>query len=197
MAFWQMNTGFQVWIGSSPFNTWFNSGFSSNSGTNNRNSNTQNNKKKDKNTYNPRYPWFNEEDYKKLEKMVTDKGFTWSKKTDVMDQLYQIYYPQVLNRQKLDERQQEINDSVYKNWEALLNWNKEVTMWTDLTKLAQEAKKKYNIPYNVNDQELVNDIVNGTENGSKLLYEYTQNWNPEIFYAAWIWDRPQKQSTSW
>ena len=197
MAFWQMNTGFQVWIGSSPFNTWFNSGFSSNSGTNNRNSNTQNNKKKDKNTYNPRYPWFNEEDYKKLEKMVTDKGFTWSKKTDVMDQLYQIYYPQVLNRQKLDERQQEINDSVYKNWEALLNWNKEVTMWTDLTKLAQEAKKKYNIPYNVNDQELVNDIVNGTENGSKLLYEYTQNWNPEIFYAAWIWDRPQEQSTSW
>ena len=113
-----------------------------------------------------------------------------------MDQFYQIYYPQVLNRQKLDERQQEINDSVYKNWEALLNWNKEVTMWTDLTKLAQEAKKKYNIPYNVNDQELVNDIVNGTENGSKLLYEYTQNWN-EIFYAAWIWDRPQEQSTSW
>ena len=56
-----------------------------------------------------------------------------------MDQLYQIYYPQVLNRQKLDERQQEINDSVYKNWEALLNWNKEVTMWTDLTKISTRS----------------------------------------------------------
>ena len=114
-----------------------------------------------------------------------------------MDQLYQVYLPQVLNRRKLDERQQEINDSVYKNWEALLNWDKEVTMWTDLTKLAQEAKKRYNIPYNVDDNELIKDIVADTENGNKLLYEYTQNWNPEIFYAAWIWDRPQQQETTW
>lgn len=197
MAFWQTNTGFKVWIGTNPFNTWFNSGFSSNSGTNNRNSTTKNNKKSYDDTYNPRYPWFNEEDYKRLERMVDEKGLTWWEKTDTMDQLYQVYLPQVLNRRKLDERQQEINDSVYKNWEALLNWDKEVTMWTALTKLAQEAKKKYNIPYNVNDNELIKDIVADTENGNKLLYEYTQNWNPEIFYAAWIWDRPQQQEITW
>ena len=190
MAFWQTNTGFQVWIGTNPFSTWFNSGFSSNSTTNNRNSTTKNTKKKNDYTYNSRYPWFDEEDYKRLEKMVADKGLTGSAKTDAMDQLYQIYYPQVLNKHKLDERQQEINNSVYQNGELLLNGNKEATIGTDLTKLAQEAKKKFNIPYNVNDQELVNDIVNGTENGNKLLYEYTQNWNPEIFYAAGIWDRP-------
>jgi len=198
MAFWQTNTGFQVWIGTNPFSTWFNSGFSSIPTQNNQQSTTKTTKKKDDYTYNPRYPWFDEEDYKRLEKMVADKGLIGSAKTDAMDQLYQIYYPQVLNKHKLDERQQEINNSVYKNWEALLNWNKEVTMWTDLTKLAQEAKKKYNIPYNVNDQELVNDIVNGTENWNKLLYEYVNNWNPEIFYAAGIWDRPQsKTSQMW
>lgn len=193
MAFWQTSTGFQVWIGTKPFSTWFNSAFSTPFSSNSWNTATTTTQKKKNNTYNPRYPWFDEEDYKKLEKMVADKGFTWSKKIDVMDQLYEIYYPQVLNKHKLDERQQEINNSIYQNWELLLTWNKEATMWTDLTKLAQEAKKKYNIPYNVNDQELVNDIVNGTENGNKLLYEYTQNWNPEIFYAAWIWDRPQQQ----
>jgi hypothetical protein len=47
--------------------------------------------------------------------MVADKGLIGSAKTDAMDQLYQIYYPQVLNKHKLDERQQEINNSVYKN----------------------------------------------------------------------------------
>jgi len=197
MAFWQTNTGFQVWLNTKPFSTWFNSGFSSNLSTNNRNSNTSATNKKKDYTYNSRYPWFDEEDYKRLEKMVADKGLTGSAKTDAMDQLYQIYYPQVLNKHKLDERQQEINNSIYQNGELLLNGNKEATMWTDLTKLAQEAKKKYNIPYNVNDQDLVNDIVNGTENWTKLLYEYTQNWNPEIFYAAWIWDRPQEQTTAW
>ena len=43
-----------------------------------------------------------------------------------MDQLYQIYYPQVLNKTKTRWKTAEINDSVYKNWEALLNWNKEL-----------------------------------------------------------------------
>jgi hypothetical protein len=31
-----------------------------------------------------------------------------------------------------------------------------------LTKIAQEAKKKYNIPYNVDDQQLVEDIIAAT-----------------------------------
>ena len=197
MAFWQVNTGFKVWINTNPFSTWFNSGFSSNSGTNNRNSTTKSNKKNDDYTYNPRYPWFDEEDYKKLEKMVADKGFTWSKKTDVMDQLYEIYYPQVLNKHKLDERQVEINNSIHQNGELLLNGNTEAKAWTWLTKIAQEAKKKYNIPYNVDDQQLVKDIIADTPDWNKLLYEYVNNWNPEIFYAAWIWDRQQEQSTSW
>lgn len=197
MAFWQTNTGFQVWIGTNPFNTWFNSGFSANSGTNNRNSTTKNNKKSYDDTYNPRYPWFNEEDYKRLERMVDEKGLTWWEKTDTMDQLYKIYYPQVLNRHKLDERQQEINNSIYQNGEALINDNPEAKAWTSITSLAQEAKKKFNIPFDVDDQQLVNDIVADTENGNKLLYEYVNNWNPEILYAAWIWDRPQEQDTSW
>jgi hypothetical protein len=48
-------------------------------------------------------------------------------------------------------------------------------MGTDLTTLAQEAKKRYNIPYNVDDAQLIEDIRNDTPNGSKLLYEYSVN----------------------
>jgi hypothetical protein len=42
-----------------------------------------------------------------------------------MDQLYEIYYPQVLNKHKLDERQVEINNSIHQNGELLLNGNTE------------------------------------------------------------------------
>jgi hypothetical protein len=76
-----------------------------------------------------------------------------------MDELYQIYYPQVLNQHKLDERQVEINKSVYQNGEALLNGNKEVTMGTKLTTLAQDAKKKFNIPYDTPDDVVLDYMV--------------------------------------
>ena len=186
MAFWQFNTWFQVWMGNKPFSSWLNTGFSSPLPATNT-------PKKEDNTYNPRYPWFDEEDYKKLEQMVASKGLTGSKKTEVMDQLYQQLYPKVLNKHKLDEREVEINNSVHQNGELLLNGNTEAKAWTWMTKIAQEAKKKYNIPYNVDDQQLVDDIVSETPDWNKLLYEYVNNWNPEIFYAAWIWDRPNQQ----
>ena len=46
-------------MGNKPFSTWFNAGFSSTYPA-------KNTKKKEDNTYNPRYPWFDEEDYKKF-----------------------------------------------------------------------------------------------------------------------------------
>lgn len=188
MAIWQFNTWFQAWR---PSNTWFNAWFSTWTITPRVNKDEE-----DTYTFNSRYPWFDEEDYRKLEKMVADKWITGSKKTDIMDQLYQKLYPTVMNKHKLNERQVEINQATYKNWGEILNGNKEVKMWECFTTLAQEAKKKYNIPYNVDDQKLVDDIVNWTENWNRLLYEYVTNWNPEIFYAAKIWDRPQQEGTT-
>jgi hypothetical protein len=38
-----------------------------------------------------------------------------------MDEAYQYYYPQVLNKHKLDERQELINNWVYENGEKLAN----------------------------------------------------------------------------
>lgn len=147
-------------------------------------------------TYNSRYPWFDEEDYWKLEKMVADKGLTGSAKTQAMDQLYEVLYPRVLNKHKLDERQKEINQTVYDNGEALLDWSKDANMWIKLTSLAQKAKIKFDIPYNIPDNQIINDIRTWVPNGNKLLYEYVNNWNPEILKSAWIvGDIPQ--STWW
>ena len=195
MAFWQTNTGFQVWIGTKPFSTWFNSAFSTPISTATWNTATTTTQKKKNNTYNPRYPWFDEEDYKKLEKMVADKGIVGKEKTQIMDELYQIYYPQVLNQHKLEERQQEINDSVYKNWELLLNWNKDAQMWTKLTQLSQMAKEKFNIPYNTNDNEVIDAMVKGVPNWSQLLYEYVNGKNQDLLYAAWLKERVKE--TAW
>lgn len=190
MAFWQTNTGFQTWF--QPM-TWFATGFSSNFQGWTTTSVKRQPKKTTTNTYNSRYPWFDEEDYKKLEKMVTDKGVTWSEKTQLMDQLYQVYYPQVLNKHKLDERQQEINNSIHQNGEALLDGNKEANMGLKLTNLSQMAKQKFNIPYNVNDNDVISAMVEWIDNGSQLLYNYVYSWDPEILYVAGIQDRPVEQ----
>jgi hypothetical protein len=44
-----------------------------------------------------------------------------------MDEAYQYYYPQVLNEYWLNKRAEELNKAAAENWNALLNWNKEVS----------------------------------------------------------------------
>ena len=195
MAFWQTNTGFQVWMGNKPFSSWFNAGFSSPLPTNTWWNTVKTTQKKDTYTYNPRYPWFDEEDYKKLEKMVTDKGITWSQKTEIMDQLYEIYYPQVLNKHKLDERQVEINNSIHQNGELLLNGNEEANMWIKLTSLSQQAKQKFWIPYDTPDNEVIDAMVKWVPNWSKLLYDYVNGKNQDLLYAAWL--KEKQKETAW
>lgn len=195
MAFWQTNTGFQVWMGNKPFSTWFNAGFSSPLPTNTWWNTVKTTQKKDTYTYNPRYPWFDEEDYKKLEKMVTDKGITWSQKTEIMDQLYEIYYPQVLNKHKLDERQVEINNSIHQNGELLLNGNEEANMWIKLTSLSQQAKQKFWIPYDTPDNEVIDAMVKWIPNWSQLLYDYVNGKNQDLLYEAGL--KEKQKETVW
>lgn len=187
MAFWLKNSQFQVWI--QPLG-WFTTGFSPIG----QGSSTQIKKKTtNMDTYNPLFPWFNEEEYKKLEAMVDSKGLVGEEKTNMMNQLYQHYYPQVLNKKKLNERQQVINDSVYKNWDTLINWSNEANTGLKLANLAQMAKQKFWIPYDTSDAEVINAMVNGVQNWNNLLYDYITSNNPELLYASWIQSRPASQ----
>lgn len=175
MAFWQ---NLQFWV-KNPINTWFNANFWFSLPKTTTKSNDY--------TYDSRYPWFDEDDYKKLERLANEKWVTGKEKTQLMDQLYQYYYPQVANSHKLDERQVELNRMTYDN-DGKEPWN----MSIKLSWLAQSAKQKYNIDASVNDNELLWSIVDATPNWQKLLEDYINNGNPEFLYAAWIEDRPQQ-----
>lgn len=140
-------------------------------------------------TFNQRYPWFNESDYNRLVEIADSTWKTWTQKDQLMDELYQYYYPQVLNHHKLDERQEVINNRVYSNGENLANWDRETNAKYRIISLSQMAKQKFDIAYNVSDVEVVNALTNDIENGKELLRKYLNNWDTEILYAAWIYDK--------
>lgn len=185
MEFWR---NLQFWV-KTPINTGFNlnTGFNMNTGANYWNTEKKKNYKSNVTTYNSRYPWFDEEDYKKLERLASERWVTGQSKTQLMDELYQYYYPQVANSHKLDDRQVELNQMTYE-----IDWNQPWVTWLKLTSISQKAKQKFNIDASVNDNELLWSIVDWTPNWEELLEDYINNGNPEFLYAAWIEDRPQQ-----
>lgn len=182
MAFWQ-NLGLKLW-----FQPWqqFSSNVSSPQISNIWTTTPTTQTKTTLKTYNPRYPGFDEEDYKRLESLVNQKGLVGQERTQVMDQLYSIYYPQVLNHHKLNERQLEINDAVCNNWEALLEWQQEACRWLKITQLSQMVKQKFWVPYNVPDDQVITSMINNIPNGWQLMNDYLTNWNRELLYEAWL-----------
>lgn len=148
-------------------------------------------KQKDDYTYNPRYPGFDENDYKRLVEIVQAQGVTGSKFDQLMDDAYQYYYPQVLNKHKLAERGQELNNAVYENGNAILNWEGTANETIKLTQLAQKAKETYGVPYDYPDEDLLKLMEEGTDNRNKLLYDYVNNGSDEIFYETWIYEAKQ------
>ena len=137
-------------------------------------------------TYNPRYPWFDEEDYKKLETAAINRGLTWQAKTQFMDEAYQHYYPQVLNSHKLDERQVEINKNVAETGNAILNWNKTAEWNMKLVDLAQTAKRVKWIAYDYPDDQLIDTMKSNIPNWDNLLLNYLNDWDKELLYQAWL-----------
>ena len=186
MAFGQINTGFGTWFGSMPFSGWFTSGNTATK-TSSTTKKTTTNKAQDY-TYNSRYPGFDKQDYDRLVEIVKAQGVTGNNFNQLMDEAYQYYYPQVLNKHKLDERGAEINKGVYENWNNLVNGDPKTSEAFKKVDLAQKAKQKFGISYDMDDEELVGIIVKGIENGPELYSRYLKSGDPEIFYAAWIYD---------
>ena len=148
-------------------------------------------------TYNSRYPWFDEADYLRLEQLVDQQWVTWSKKAQLMDEAYQYYYPQVLNHHKLDERQETINNWVYENGEKLANGDKQTNIIYRAMSLAQMGKQAFDIAYNVNDSDVIKAIKNEVPNWEELLKNFLNTWDPELLYKAWIyneWEAPEFRS---
>lgn len=188
MALGQTNTWFQIGM-----KTPFSSAFSTPSFNTNQNTKKTTSKNNTLVTYNSRYPWFDEEDYKRLVEIADSTGVTWSEKAQLMDELYQYYYPQVYNKHKLDERQVEINNAVYEHGTALVNGDAQTNANLKLTQLSQKAKEKFGIAYDTPDNDVIAAMTKGIPNGEQLLTDYINNGNPELLYQAWIYDRPTQQ----
>lgn len=146
-------------------------------------------------TFNPRYPWFDEDDYKKLETAAMNRWLTWQAKTQFMDEAYQHYYPQVLNSHKLDERQVEINKGVAENGNAVLNWNKTAQWNMKLVDLAQTAKRVKWIAYDYPDDQLIETMKSNIPNWDKLLLNYLNDWDKELLYQAWLLETDAQQQS--
>lgn len=151
-----------------------------------RQSPTMNNYKSNLNltTYNERYPWFDEEDYKKLEQWAISRWLTGEQKTQFMDEAYQYYYPQVLNQKWLDERAKEINQTASENGSAILNWDKTASRNMRLVDLAQTAKRVKWIAYDCPDEDVINAIQTNIPDGQQLLLNYLNNGDDTILYKA-------------
>ena len=149
------------------------------------------------NTYNSRYPWFDEEDMKKLESMVADIQDP-SERQDTMDYLYRAFYDTVQNEHKLKERNWMLNQQTYEigNINNTDQKNQAQTK-LKLSELAQQIKSTYHINANVDDGEVLNSFIEQTPNWQELLQNYINNWDNELLYVWWLQQRPQQTQWWW
>lgn len=148
-------------------------------------------------TYNSRYPWFDEANYRKLESKANNLWLTGYQKEQFMDNLYQQVLPKVQDDIKNSDRRKYINDASYEvsqiqDKDAKIQAKGKLTV----TELSQKLKEKYNIDPTINDEQLFNDWIKSIPNWEKLLVNYLNNWDRELLYKGKLEESP-KESLWW
>lgn len=140
-------------------------------------------------TYNKDYPWFDKNDYEILVRMANKSWKTGQAKKDLMDELYMQYYPQVMNKHNLDERQTVMKEQAYQTKDS--QWDEKAQQQTQIkiADLAQKAKKKFWIDATTPDDEVINAMIKWIPNGWKLFEDYINKWDKTLLYEAWIEDQ--------
>lgn len=153
-------------------------------------------------TYNPRYPWFDETNYRKLESKIDSLGLTWYDKEKAMDDLYIQVLPKVQDDIKNSERRKYINDASYEVSQIQDSSARLQAKWKlTVTELAQKLKETFNIDPSANDEEVFNSWIESIPNGWQLLADYMNNGNRELLYEwglAKKMEAPEvKESSVW
>lgn len=107
-------------------------------------------------TYNPDFPWLDEEEYNKLERQATRLWFTGDLKKDAMNQLYRQQIKYWRNDQLLNERDKVLNEQAY---QAAALDNEQADAQLRMTQFSQAMKKKYNLDATANDLDIFKDFV--------------------------------------
>lgn len=144
-------------------------------------------------TYNPRYPWFNKENYEKLERKVAELWLTWSKKQEVMDQFYRQILPQVENEKKRSKRNEVMNQKSYEISQMEDGASKKIAEKNySVEDLAQMVKEKENLREDAPDAAVFNAWIKSIPNWEELLANYMNKGDDTLLYKWWL-----KKETWW
>lgn len=138
-------------------------------------------------TYNSRYPWLDEYNYKKLESKVDNLGLSGYDKEKAMDEWYIQVLPLVQNNIKNSDRRKYINQARYEvsqiqDPDAKLQAKAKLSV----TEISQLIKEKYNVDPSANDEEVFNSWINTIPNGGQLLADYMNGKSQDLLYEWWL-----------
>ena len=142
-------------------------------------------------TYNPRYPWFDEANYRKLETKIDQLGLTWYEKEQAMDELYVKALPVVQNEIKNSDRRKIINQNSYEVSQITDKSARTMAksqMW--VVELTQQLKEKFNIDPTAPDEDVFNSWISSIPNGEQLLLNYLNDGDRELLYVWGLEERP-------
>lgn len=147
-------------------------------------------------TYNDRYPWLDEYNYKKLESKVDNLWLTGYDREKAMDEAYVQVIPLVQNQIKNSDRRKYINQAKYEASQIedpSARFQANAKLW--VTELTQLIKEKYNVDPSYNDEEVFNSRIETIPNWEKLLVDYLNNGSRELLYAGWLEEKKTMPET--
>ena len=142
-------------------------------------------------TYNDRYPWLDEYNYKKLESKIDAFGLSGYEREQAMDEAYLQVLPMVQTDIKNSDRRKYINQSEYEVSQITDSTARKVAnAKLDVVKLTQRVKEKYHVDPSAPDEEVFNDWIASIPNWEELLDNYMINWDKELLYEWGLEERP-------
>lgn len=136
-------------------------------------------------TYNSRYPWLDEENYRKLESKIDALGLTGYEKEQAMDKAYTQVLPIVQKDIQNSDRRRYLNEAQYEVSQIQDPSAKiQAQGKLNVEQLTQLVKEKWNLDPTANDQDVFNHWIQWIPNGWQLLANYINNWDRELLYAG-------------
>lgn len=143
----------------------------------------------EKYTYNPRYPWLDENNYKKLESKIDALGLTWAEKERAMDNAYPQILPMVNQEIENSDRRKYINEATYQAMQLRDTTQKLLARGKlTATEISQRLKERYDLDPTANDEDVFNDWINSIPNWEQLFANYINSGDRALFYEWWLED---------
>lgn len=148
------------------------------------------------NKVNTRFPWFSDEDIKKLEDKTKDI-IDPIEKAKIQNEIYRKVLPIVQQQKQLQARDEWLNELSYQAEQEKNQQKKSViNVWVKMWELGNAIKTKFNLPANAPDDEIIKQFIDQTRNWEQMLVDYI-NWkSEELLYVSGIKDRPMQQPWS-